>query len=287
MRGSVKVAVMVAALLALAAPSASLAQGISLGDFTFGFETGLVKQDLGSETLLSGSVGTANGVTDGSVENRVDDSTLTRGMAKVTYHASPVVNPYLLVGFAKLSFDDNFTVTSSDLATTFDETVDFSDSGIAFGIGTEGKLLKLPAQMTLGYGVRMLALSASDDKEMLIEELSQFDDAEVATDVTYTEWSIAITVSRDFPVRANLVLTPYGGLRHTSVHMNASTELTYRPYINNQPIPIEASFDRSLDGNLNSVVLGCSGALGRSLTGYAQFVAFGETGAELGVAYRF
>jgi hypothetical protein len=287
MRGPVLVVVLVMALFALGAPSPARAQGVSLESFTFGFEAGLVKQDLGSEVALLGSVLVDGVFTDGSIENKVGDSKVTRGLAKVTYHPSPIVNPYLVLGLASLSFDDDFRVTSSTLASVFEETVEFSDSGIAYGIGAEGKLLKLPAAMTLGYGVRFLGFSTSDTTTLLVEELSQFDDATFITDVSYTEWSIALTVSRDIPMRGNLVLTPYGGLRHASVHMNASTAIDYRPYIDNRPVPIEGSYDRPIDGNLNSVVIGCTGALGRALTGYLQFVALGETGAELGVAYRF
>jgi hypothetical protein len=274
-------------LFACATPSSSFAQGVSLRDFTFGLETGLVNQDLGSSTLLSGSLGVGGGVGAGTLENGIDKARLTRGMAKVTYHASPVVNPFLLVGLAKLSFDDDYRGSISTLDVTIDETVPFSDSSVAFGLGAEGKLLKLPAMTTLSYGVRFLTLKGSDSDELLIEELSQFDDATVATDASYVAWEIGLSVSRDFPVQGNIVLTPFGGLRHTSVHMNVATSIDYTPYINGQPVPMTGSYDRSADGNLTSIVLGCAGSLGSNLTGYLQVVALGETGAELGVAYRF
>jgi len=196
-----------------------------------------------------------------------------------------------LLGTAGLSFDDSYEFSIDSLLSA-DLDVSYSDSlSVGFGFGAEGVLMELPAEMKLGYGVRMFTFSSSDESAVPPEEVSsqlaQLNPVEpmnFSTGATYTEWDFSIGVSREYRIDFDYTVTPQIGLRHSSISLKLDTEVAYSP---GMPNYLEGTFDRSLGGSATSVTLGVTGSY-QEFVDATLLVALGdEMGLTLAVTYGF
>jgi hypothetical protein len=276
------------------APLPALAEefeGFSLENLSIGLEFSYLSKGLGAKTAISGTAQMPNsGAFAADVESTIDKVNLTEVLTKVAYQINGHFVPYLLVGVSGVSFDDDTKVDVASLLSTH-TTVGYSALGFAYGFGTEGVLMELPAEMQLSYGVRMFAVKSSDDTsippEDVSSQLSALDPLEkvnVSTGASYSEWDFSLGLSRDYQLDESFVVTPQIGFRHSSITMKVNKDIEYSP---GMPNYIEGQFDQSLGGTTNSVTLGVAGSFQEFLSGSLEVALGDELGITLAVGYGF
>ena len=266
--------------------------GFSLENLSIGLEFNYLNKGLDATTAISGTgrlpgVGTFTS----EVENSVDRVKLTEVLARVNYQVNDHFTPYLLLGTSGLAFDDRYRLNLDSLRSV-DTNVPYSDSfSLGYGIGAEGVLMELPAEMKLTYGVRMFTFKSSDSAAVPPQEISSFltqinpvEKVDFSTDATYREWDVSFGVSREFELGDGFSVTPQLGYRHSSISLKTSTDVEYSPGV---PYYLQGTFDRSLGGSLSSVTLGVTGGYLDYLVATLVLAVGDETGITLAVTYGF
>lgn len=220
------------------------------------------------------------------IDSSVDDLELSEVLVRVSYRFNDQFTPYLLFGGASLSFDDEYTVAAADL--NADLTVPYEDAGApVFGFGAEGTLLTLPAEVRLGYGMRMITFSSDDSASVTVPAVAArfpFVDPEFSTDVDYTEWDFSLGVSRAFALSGDFSITPQLGYRHASITVDATTDVEY---VLSGDEGLEATFERSIGGSLGSLTLGVAADYRRALGAAIEVVLGEESGGRLLLSFSF
>jgi hypothetical protein len=267
-------------------------EGFTTDNIAVGLEFNTASKGLHGSTVYSGTA--TMPISGGSlldIDNTVKKVKLTQVLARASYQVNDQFRPYVLLGSNALSFDDRYNVTLGGVLAT-DTSVGYSDSfSLGYGLGFEGVLMKLPEEMKLTYGVRMVTFSSSaatavppEDISNALESLNPAAKVQFSTDATYREWDVALAVSRDYEIDSDLTLTPQIGYRHASISMKTSTDIEFSP---GMPNYLLGKSERSLGGSLSSVTLGAALSYQSFIAASLQLAVGDETSLNLAVTYGF
>jgi opacity protein-like surface antigen len=274
-----------------------MTSGIALAEVTkfdkknleFGLEYNYADKDIQDVELLSVNI---PDVLNGNLVLVNQKLHLNQELATVGYKLGDLLTPYAILGISQLNGNtrlngDIATECWSAGATLLEIPYNKGGSAFTYGLGAKGNLLELPAQVILGYDVRMTTFKGDSNNNIVLLPGDCGFELGAKKEIKYLELNTLLSASREFKLtnkdgsdRKYLQsITPMLGFKYSRVDINGKTTVNIED--------ATVASEQNVKGDLYSAVVGVSCKVTSNIDVKATGSFGGDKGFGVAATYRF
>ena len=303
MRNKFLLAMLVVSMVAFMGCQADVVE--ALEDFVYDKEKVVLEVEVSMEDKTIDDVNVLDlglGRISGSLTSVTSDVTLNLALAKLGYEINESAVPYLLLGTANLSLDQDLYGSINDRGRTMGTSLlrtEYRETSLAYGVGLQGDLLQYKG-VVLGYDARWVHTDGEETDESieLVPDIISGLSTGNKLEVEYDEITATALLSKEIDMQekkltikkpdeegnGGIVLavksvTPYVGYRASFINMNVKNDVSYEC--------ISVANESNYRGFSNNALLGTKIQVNDDIHIKTALVIGDDFGSGVSVGYRF